>query len=68
MIETVLLLNAQISIILLRSLKNYHKTRATLYTSTCSGMLIENVIIVDGQDLSDPCEDEQVDTFTGLNI
>ena len=24
-------------------------------------MLIENVIIVDGQDLSDPCENEQAD-------
>ena len=27
-------------------------------------MLIENVIIVVGQDLTDPCEKEQVDAFT----
>ena len=31
-------------------------------------MLTENVIIVDGQGLSYPCENEGVDTFNGLNI
>ena len=60
--------NVQISVILLiplRSPKNYRKTRATLNTTRCSGMLIENVIIVVVQ--SDQCEDERVDTFTCLN-
>ena len=31
-------------------------------------MLAEIVIIVGGQDLSDSCENERVDTFIGLNI
>ena len=31
-------------------------------------MVKENVIIVGGQDLSDPCENERVDAFIGLNI
>ena len=70
--ETVLLLNAQISVILLKLLsspKNYHKTRVTVNTTKwCSGMVKENVIIVGGQDLSDPCENERVDAFIGLNI
>ena len=66
-----LLLKAQISIILLlllRSPKNYHKTKATLNTSRRSGILTENVITVGGQGLSDPCENERVDVFIGLNI
>ena len=41
--------------------------KATLNTTRCSGMLIENVIIVGGQDLSDQCE-ERVNVFIGLNI
>ena len=31
-------------------------------------MLTENVIIVDGQNMSDPCENEQVSAFIGINI
>ena len=59
--ETVLLLNAQISVILLIlrwSPKNFHKTRAILNTTRCSRMLTEYVIIVGGQGLSPPCEKE----------
>ena len=52
----------------LRLPKNYHKTRATLTTTRCSGMVTEDVIIVGGQDLSDLCEDERVDAFIGLKI
>ena len=31
-------------------------------------MLTENVIIVDGQNMSDTCENERVGAFIGLNI
>ena len=52
----------------MKSPKNYHETRATLNTTRCSGMLTENVIVVGDQDLSDPCKNERVDAFIGLNI
>ena len=63
-------MNAQISIILLillRSPKSYHKTKAIVNTLRCSGMLTNIVIVVGGQDLFDLCENEQVFVYEGTS-
>ena len=54
--------------IILRLSKNYHKTRATPDNSRCSVALKKNLIILGGQDLSDPRENERVDALIGFNI